>query len=476
MSFNSHLSFVANAHGLLVKRTLPRFLAFVLIACCFAPGLSAKAQLQLNPRPEAGPSDGSSTNEAGSSNRNSEDGPPNLQKLPPEKLFRMLLEKIRKNSAEINHLYSTMPLGFPASQKKYMDQIDALTKQTDQMKIALPKAAIEAFKADPGKDPVASQFVAQTLNEMIDPSLPNSVFDPAGALEIVDTLMDAGADQDVVVLSKGFRASFALEDYDRAALMLDRILDVNPEGDLTQIQQVVEDMKEKWQRELMIRRLEKNNDSLPKIKFETTAGNFEVVLYEDHAPNTVANFISLVKKKFYNDLIFHYVKPGEYIHTGSPNGDNTGGPGYAISSEFNREQIRHFFSGTLGMANTGPDTEGSQFVITHQAIPQLDGQFTAFGRVIDGFDVIRNATAISPEDPPPAEGVKAKEPIRIIKAEVIRARDHEYEPERINKAGISDILGGGEDSSQVDDIFGSRSASQDAPPIDGGGLFSPSNP
>ena len=472
MSFNSHFSLVANSRTLIVKLSWLRLLAFVLIACCFMPSLYAVAQLQMNPQVE----NGSETKEAGSSNRNAEGETVDLQGLSPGKLFRTMLERIRQNDSDINRLYSTLPLGFPERQKMFMDQIDALTVQTAQLKLALPKAAIEAFKADPGKDPAATQFVFQTLNEMIEPTLADSVFDPAGALEIVDTLMDAGADQNVVVLSKGFRASFALDDFDRAALMLDRISDANPEGDLSQIQGVVDDMKEKWQRELMIRRLEKNNDSLPQIKFETTAGDFMVELYEDHAPNTVANFISLVKKKFYNDLVFHYVKPGEYIHTGSPNGDGTGGPGYAIASEFDREQVRHFFSGTLGMANTGPETEGSQFVITHQADPELNGQFTAFGRVIDGFDVIRSAKQISPQDPPPTEGVATKEPIRIIKAEVVRKRDHEYEPERITKAGINDILGSGEKSSQVDDVFEPRSALQDAPPINSGGLFSPSNP
>ncbi len=472
MSFHFHVSFISKSAELLVNRSLLRLLGVLLIGCYLIPSSSAVSQLQLTPRVDAGDSDatgsGSTTRNSGDEGADADD-----QSVPPGKLFRMMLDRIRQNEAEVNRLYSSMPLGFPELIKKQTEKIDFLVAQTAQLRANLPKAAIEAFKADPGKDPAATQFVFQTLSEMIEPSLPDSRFNPRSALEIVDTLLDAGAEENGVVLSKGFRASFAMDDFDRASLMLDRISEANPEGDLGQIRQVVDDMKEKWQRELMIRRLEKNNDNLPKVKFETTAGDFVVALYEDYAPNTVANFISLVQKKFYNDLTFHYVKPGEYIHTGCPNGDGTGGPGYTISSEFDREQIRHYFSGTLGMANTGPETEGSQFVITHQAIPQLNGQFTAFGRVIEGFDVILGTKAIDPQDPPPVGQNATNEPVRIIKAEVLWKRDHEYEPA---KANAKDLLGGLGGSDNSDDLFAPRSASEDVPSIDGGGLFSPSDP
>lgn len=474
MSFSSSsLSFFRSAQQLAKSsRFLTLSITLSVLACCLSVASPAQAQLQFKPKPK---NNDSTDDGSGSSTRKPDGMDVTADQMPPEKLFRMMLNRIRKNEVDINHLYSTMPIGFPKRQKEQMDLIDKLTLQTNQLKAGLPRAAIEAFKAAPGEDAAATQFVFRTLREMIDPKEPNSVFDPKGALEIVDTLIDAGADQDVVVLSKGFRSSFALDDFDRAELMLDRISDANPDGDLSEIRELVEDMKEKWQRELMLRRLEKNNDNLPRVKFSTTAGDFVVALYEDHAPNTVANFISLVKKNFYNDLVFHYVKPGEYIHTGCPDGDGSGGPGYAIESEFDREQIRHFFTGTLGMANTGPGTEGSQFVITHQAIPQLNGQFTAFGRVIEGFDVIRTAKAIDPRDPMPIDGV-LPEPIQIVKAEVIRTRDHEYEPQKIAKTGGNDLLGGIDNPDSVDGIFGSRPATEDMPSIDSGGLFSPSNP
>ena len=495
MSFNPHSSPVKNCGGLLAESSLPRFTIAVLLACFLSPGLSAEGQLKFTPRDQGSESksegsgskaDGSSSSNGsgnradGSANRNgpaSGDRNAEMLSAPPEKLFRLMLARIRENEAAVNRLYSTMPLGFADRQKKQLALIDALSGETSRLKAALPAAAIESFKANPGHDPAATQFVIRTLNELIEPTLPDSVFGPKTALEIIDAMMDAGADKDVILLSKGFRASFAIDDFDRAALMLDRIREVKPGFDLGQTRQLVEDSAKKWQRELAIRRLERNNDNLPKIKFETTAGDFIVALYEDHAPNTVANFVSLVEKKFYNDLVFHYVKPGEYIHTGSPNGNGTGGPGYTIPSEFNREQTRTFFSGTLGMANTGPNTEGSQFVITHQPLPQLDGNFTAFGRVIEGFDVLLNCKAIDPKNPVPADGGVAREPVRINKATVLRKRDHEYKPEKFKQQdvpGMMDDLDG--PPTRSDDLFAPRSASQDVPPIDGGSLFSPSNP
>ena len=372
-----------------------------------------------------------------------------------------------------------MPLGFQDRAQQQLAQIDKLKMQTAKLKTGLPTAALASFKANPGQDPVATQFVLRTLSQLIEPTLPDSVFGPKAALEIVDTMLDAGITNEpalLSLLSQGVRASYALDDFDRASLMLDRLAEVKPQFPLNGIRAFVDEASEKWQRELGIRRLEKNNDNLPRIKFETTAGNFVVVLYEDYAPNTVANFISLVEKKFYNDLTFHYVKPGEYIHTGCPNGNGTGGPGYAIPSEFDRDQIRYYFSGTLGMANTGRDTEGSQFVITHKSLPELDGQFTAFGRVIEGFDVILNCKAMDPRALAAVDGGAAPEPVRIIKAEVLWKRDHQYEPVRAKKQGMADVMDDLDIPNGSNSTFSPRSASQDVPPIDGGGLFSPSNP
>jgi len=125
----------------------------------------------------------------------------------------------------------------------------------------------------------------------------------------------------------------------------------------------------------------------PQAKIETAKGQITIKLYPEEAPNTVANFIELARKGFYNGLVFHRVEPGFVIQGGDPKGDGSGGPGYAIKNETNK-LLKHN-RGAFAMANAGRDTAGSQFyiVITKPA-PHLDnGNYTIFGQVIAGQDV-----------------------------------------------------------------------------------------
>jgi len=122
--------------------------------------------------------------------------------------------------------------------------------------------------------------------------------------------------------------------------------------------------------------------------FETSKGNFRVELFEDKAPITTKNFISLVNKGFYNGLIFHRVIEGFMIQGGDPNGNGTGGPGYKIPDEFHRD-LRHSSEGILSMANAGPNTGGSQFFITLAPTPWLDNKHAVFGKVVEEMDVVR---------------------------------------------------------------------------------------
>lgn len=131
----------------------------------------------------------------------------------------------------------------------------------------------------------------------------------------------------------------------------------------------------------------------PIVKFEMNDGSiFEAELYPDIAPNTVNNFISLVKKGFYDGLIFHRVIKGFMIQGGDPQGTGMGGPGYSIKGEFSNNgftnDLKHT-PGVLSMARAiDPDSAGSQFFIMHETSPHLDGSYAAFGKVINGLDVI----------------------------------------------------------------------------------------
>lgn len=153
---------------------------------------------------------------------------------------------------------------------------------------------------------------------------------------------------------------------------------------------------------------------LPQIQIETERGNITIELFEDDAPNTVANFISLAEQGYYDNLNFHRVIPDFMIQGGCPEGTGTGGPGYRFGDECMPNR-RHDAPGVLSMANAGPGTNGSQFFITHGAQPHLDGKHTVFGEVTDGLDTVN---AIQQGD-----GMN-----RMV---VLQKRDHEYKVETL---------------------------------------------
>ena len=119
-----------------------------------------------------------------------------------------------------------------------------------------------------------------------------------------------------------------------------------------------------------------------KATIETNRGNIELDLHDDQTPRTVANFVKLAKDGFYDGLKFHRVIDDFMIQTGCPQGTGTGGPGYKFEDEF-VDDLRHDRPGILSMANAGPNTNGSQFFITHVPTPHLDGKHSVFGRVRD---------------------------------------------------------------------------------------------
>lgn len=164
-------------------------------------------------------------------------------------------------------------------------------------------------------------------------------------------------------------------------------------------------------------------EPLPRVLLSTSQGDVLIELFEDEAPNTVANFIHLVEKEFYDGVPFHRVIADFMAQTGCPRGDGTGGPGWTIKCECYQENARkHEGPGVVAMAHAGRDTGGSQFYITYRATPHLDGPdyfHTVFGRVVEGMEAIEEL----------AEIPRGGRPAVIKKARVVRKRDHEYQPE-----------------------------------------------
>lgn len=190
-----------------------------------------------------------------------------------------------------------------------------------------------------------------------------------------------------------------------------------------------------WTTEQSLRKKEAaatGDNKLPRVLFKTTKGDIELEMFENEAPNTVANFISLVEAKKYDGIGFHRVIPNFMAQGGDPNtldrdprNDGMGGPGYHIACECYRPDARMHFAGSLSMAHAGPDTGGSQFFLTHLPTSHLNPKngddperrsgHTVFGRIVKGLDV---AASLQVGD-------------RIQSATVISKRNHPYAPKKL---------------------------------------------
>ena len=129
--------------------------------------------------------------------------------------------------------------------------------------------------------------------------------------------------------------------------------------------------------------------------FSTDKGDFKVELFSDKVPNTVNNFVFLARQGFYDGTIFHRVIDNFMVQGGDPTGTGTGGPGYRFADEFH-PSLRHSKRGILSMANAGPNTNGSQFFITHVETPWLDNKHAVFGQLVEGEDVFMSIPARDP--------------------------------------------------------------------------------
>ena len=124
-------------------------------------------------------------------------------------------------------------------------------------------------------------------------------------------------------------------------------------------------------------------------RFKTEKGEFDLELFADKAPVTVNNFVFLARQGFYDGLIFHRVVDNFVIQGGCPNGDGRGDPGYQWDDEPSALRLKHDSAGALSMANAGPNTNGSQFFVTHRPTPHLDGKHAVFGKITgDGMNVV----------------------------------------------------------------------------------------
>lgn len=308
-------------------------------------------------------------------------------------------------------------------------------------------AAMSDYRANPKSDSPTATFLYETAARSADVDR----FD--GMLEVVKLLKESGFTSPQFDLCFGLTAAASNEfELARPHLEIARgniekgMVELSANKELTDEQREangkkmvevhgmlselgnVELYKPLWEAEQKMREADEAGAPLPRVLIQTTKGDFEVELFENQAPNTVANFISLCEKGFYDGLPFHRVLTHFMAQGGCPNRDGTGGPGYSIRTELDGKTHRNFFRGTLGMALSGnPDSGGSQFYICYLPRAYLNGKYVAFGRVVEGMNVLSDFTHIDPDEKD--ESGQARElPDEIISTKVLRKRDHPYKP------------------------------------------------
>ena len=249
--------------------------------------------------------------------------------------------------------------------------------------------------------------------------------------ELAQYLIDIGfEDKKQEIYAVLGRNALVLNDYANAKKFYEKAvsLRVFPEKE-QKVGVVLPDATVKWPVEEEARRKDTEKGDLPRVVFETTKGRFVIELFEDEAPKTVGNFIHLVEKGFYNELLFHRVEQHLVVQTGCPNGDGTGGPGYSIEGENGLPNSRNHFRGSVGMALAGDeaDSGGSQFYVCLSPLNFLDGRFTVFGRVIEGMDTVEHLNRVNLSEKS-EENERKLVPDRVLNAKVLRKRPHEYLP------------------------------------------------
>jgi cyclophilin family peptidyl-prolyl cis-trans isomerase len=349
--------------------------------------------------------------------------------------FKQQLERWQNALADFAQVQTNLRLTVPTQREALAQQFSGTALRAKALAQKLQAVAEKDYVAG-DKNPELGKF----LFTIAVSNLRNDNYEES--LRVAKLLIDHKyPDHDIYRVAA--TAAFATMQLDEAEKYLAALGDgkkVPDEGDLKLLEGGIEHYRPLWQQEEKLRKAESKADDLPKVKLQTSQGDIVLELFENEAPNTVANFISLVEKGFYDGTQFHRVLPGFMAQGGDPLSKDPvknkeligkGTPGYTIADEFAAPKHRNHFRGTLSMAHSAmPDSAGSQFFITFAPAPNLDGSYTAFGRVIEGLDVLSRLQRINPDKE--REQPSGVAPDKIVKAEVLRKRSHPYEPKTMS--------------------------------------------
>ena len=341
---------------------------------------------------------------------------------PKAKAWQAKLDEWKALLSDLQDLRVKFATGEKDQLKQIRDDYNAKLQQGRALLDELHAAGREAFAEAPNEDRELVRFLRKIAADAVRDENYEKAFEEA------KFLLDHQCEDKLVYNIAGV-AAYGTNRMAQAKEYLDVAAaeqKLSPEG--REAHTLIEefDLVNLWEEEAKIRAAEAKADDLPRVKLTTSKGDIVVELFENEAPDTVGNFISLVEKGFYDGRLFHRVIPNFMAQTGCPNGDGTGGPGYKIYCECTEPDHRNHFAGSLSMAHAGRNTGGSQFYLTFRPTPHLNGKHTVFGRVVEGWDVLADIQRYNPADKKP------KPPLdKIEVAEVLRKRDHEYKPNKV---------------------------------------------
>lgn len=333
-----------------------------------------------------------------------------------QQAFDAALAKLNDQINKLDDLRIEYKSAQTDARKAIREKFEQGVTQYDAIEQELRKTAEAAYKAEPNKNKDVGEFLVSMI-------LQDARLDRHDeALRLAELLINSKYENARVNERAGV-AAFHLSQFDKAEKYLKEAEAQNalsPDAKRLLENDRIADGKQKWAEEEKKRADEAKANDLPRVEMLTNKGKMVIELYENEAPNAVANFISLVESKFYNGLVFHRVLPNFMAQGGDPDGTGSGGPGYTIACECEKSGHRNHFRGSLSMAHAGKDTGGSQFFLTFGRTDHLDGKHTVFGRVTEGLDVLSKLQRRDPGDATPAD--------KIVEAKVLRKRDHKYEP------------------------------------------------
>lgn len=336
-----------------------------------------------------------------------------------EDLVAKYLERKRAIADAKNQITQLLIKSQPSeavSQQQVLKEVERLRKEISDWEKELGDLALRAFCQNPDGNPEVNREGMRRLNSLMGLDPQGGQFNAHQALELADMAYAAGS-RNPKLITIGCMAAYACCDFDAC----DRYLKALEESGSPLNETFVDNLAKarvSWASEIQRRELDVN---LPIVQLETTLGVIEIELYEDQAPHAVNQFITLVESGFYNNQPFYFVKSGQVALTGCPQGDGRGHSGYYIPDESKVEGARKHVVGSLSLIHDAPGQDSSQFAFAYQCTPDRDGEFTVFGRVIGGLDVLFSL----PHYNSLVRGTR--QPEKILSARVTRKRAQPYQ-------------------------------------------------